>query len=182
MNEQLKKIIKKFKLYTDRWWYGPAMAFLALLDNIVFIIPCDGIILASTLMQPKRWPLFAAFVAVGSTLGAIILCLVVQEQGLPWVVSTFDGIEKTFAWIWTEKFFNHYGLIILFLICASPIMQQPVIILATLAQTPLQTLILIIFAGKIIKYIILCSIAAHSPNYLNKLWGVQDEMEDVGLK
>jgi membrane protein YqaA with SNARE-associated domain len=182
MNEQFKKIIKKFELYADRWWYAPVLALLAILDNIVFIIPCDGIAMASTLLQPKRWPLFSIFVAVGSTIGALILCLVVQQQGLPWVLATFDGIDKTFAWIWTDKFFNHYGLIILFLICTSPIMHQPVIILATLAQTPLMTLMIIIFAGKLIKYFILCSIAAHSPKYLKKIWGVQDELKDAGLK
>jgi len=182
MNDQFRKIIQKFQQYADRWWYAPILALLAILDNVLLIIPCDGIMLASTVLQPRRWSIFTIFVTIGSTLGAFALCLAVEHQGLPWVLKTFVGIDKTFAWIWTEKFFSHYGLIIVFLICASPIMQQPVIILATLSKTPLTLLISIIFIGKLIKYLFLGYIASNSPKYLTKLWGIQDEIKDVGIK
>lgn len=168
--------------YTDRFWYPPLIGILAALDNLFIIIPNDGILIASSMIAPKRWITFAIWVSIGSTIGAIILYLLLHRQGLPWMLEFFPGIDKSSMWQWTDRFFSDYGLIVVFIIGLSPLMQQPVIILAALADTPLEELTAAIFAGRIIKYFLLAYLGTHSPKLLKKVWGIESELKDAGVK
>jgi membrane protein YqaA with SNARE-associated domain len=85
-------------------------------------------------------------------------------------------------WVMTQNFFNQYGLFVVFAVAASPLMQHPAIILASLTHTPLTELALVIFSGRLIKYILMGYLASHSPQYLKKFWGMKDELDDVGVK
>ena len=80
---------------------------LAALDNIVIIIPNDGILISSSMLTPRRWFTLAFSVAIGSTLGAIILAAFVETQGLEWILEVYPGINETKSWIWTEDFFEN---------------------------------------------------------------------------
>jgi hypothetical protein len=55
------------------------------------------------------------------------------------------------------------------------------VILATLAHTPLEKIAITVFAGRFLKYLIMGYIASHAPKLLTKLWGVQEELEEVGI-
>lgn len=182
LHEKISAYTQKLERYADRIWYPPLIGLLAALDNLVIIIPNDGILVASTLIIPRRWFAFALSVTIGSTLGAIALNVVADVQGLPWILEFFPGIDQTFAWTWTEGFFGKYGIWVVFAIGASPLMQQPVIILSALADTPVAKLATAIFAGRFIKFMVLSYLASHSPKYLKKLWGIKDELKDAGVK
>lgn len=182
LHEKISAYSQKLEQYADRMWYPPLIALLAALDNLVIIIPNDGILVASTLIIPHRWFAFALSVTIGSTIGAIALYAVVDTQGLPWILEFFPGINQSFAWTWTEGFFEKYGIWVVFAVGASPLMQQPVIILAALADTPLAKLALAIFAGRFIKFMVLSYVASHSPRYLKKIWGIKDELQDAGVR
>jgi hypothetical protein len=66
--------------------------------------------------------IFAISVSIGSSIGALALGLLVEHQGLPWILEFCPGIDKTEFWGWTNKFFEKYGLILVFTIGASPLM------------------------------------------------------------
>ncbi|MCM2349440.1 MAG: hypothetical protein NDI69_05415 [Bacteriovoracaceae bacterium] len=61
-------------------------------------------------------------------------------------------------------------------------MQQPVIILSALANTPLIDLAAVIFAGRFLKFNLMAYLGSHSPRLLKKMWGMKDELKDVGVK
>jgi membrane protein YqaA with SNARE-associated domain len=67
--------------FVDRTWYPPFIGFLAALDNIVIVIviviPNDGILISSSMLTPKRWFVLALSVAVGSSIGALVLAALV---------------------------------------------------------------------------------------------------------
>ena len=84
--------------------------------------------------------------------------------------------------MWTENFFNKYGLFVVFAFGVSPLMQQPVIILSALANTPLFELAAVIFAGRFIKFNLLAYLGSHSPRLLKKMWGMKSELKDAGIK
>jgi membrane protein YqaA with SNARE-associated domain len=182
LHSQIKLYVHKLEQFADRPWYPALIGLLAALDNLIIIIPNDGILVASTLLIPRRWMIFALFISIGSALGAILLGLVTQSQGLPWVLEYFPGIDQTQVWKWTEEFFNQYGLYVVFAVGASPLLQQPVVILAALSQTPLLELSAVIFAGRFIKFNIMAYVASHSPRLLKKMWGMKSELKDVGVK
>ena len=177
-----KVLIKKLQRHTNKKWFALLLGLLAGLDNLVIVIPNDGLLISSTLLVPKKWFTFALNVAIGSTLGAIALASIVEFQGLPWILDNYPSLAKNPQWIFSQEFFDKYGLLFVFFIGLSPLMQQPAVIFAGLANTPLHQLALVVFVGRFIKFLIMAYIASHSPKYLKKLWGIKDELEEVDIK
>ena len=181
-HDQIQAYVTKLEKYADRFWYAPLIGILAALDNVIVVIPNDGILIASSMLIPKRWALFASSVAIGSTIGAIVLALLVEHQGAPWVMEFFPGIDQSKVWVWTKEFFDNYGLIVVFLVAISPLLQQPVIIIAALASTPIYKLAAAIFFGRFLKFLLMAYLGSHSPRLLKKIWGLKGELKDAGVK
>ncbi len=182
MHEKIKAWTAKLEQFADRAWYPPLIGLLAALDNIIIIIPNDGILIASSMLIPKRWLIYAIFITLGSTLGAWMLATLVESQGLPFVLEYFPGINQTAMWIKTDEYFNKYGLLVVFAVAASPLVQQPIVILAALASTPVLKISAVIFAGRLIKFLVMAYLGSHSPKYLKKIWGIKDDLKDAGVK
>ncbi len=182
IHSKIRGYVTQLEKYADRVWYPPLIGILAALDNFIIVIPNDGILVASSMLIPKRWAIYATAVSIGSSIGAVALCLLAQHKGLPWVLEIYPDIDQSQVWIWTEKFFENYGLIIVFLIGISPLMQQPVVIIAALGHTPLFHLALVILISRLLKFHVMAYIGSHSPKYLKKIWGMKDELKDAGIK
>ena len=182
IHQRVRDHIRLLQRFVDRTWYPPFIGFLAALDNIVIVIPNDGILISSSMLTPKRWFVLALSVAVGSSLGALVLAALVELQGLPLILEMYPGVNETQAWQWSLEFFEKYGLLLVFVVAATPFVQQPAIILASLADTPLFQLVAVIFLGRLIKFLIMAYIGSHAPRLLTKMWGVKGELKDVGIK
>lgn len=180
-HNRIRRYVNILQKYTDRIWYPPFIGTLAALDNIVIIIPNDGILISSSMLTPRRWFTLALSVAVGSTLGAILLAAFVETQGLERILEMYPGINETKSWIWTEGFFHKYGMILVFAVAITPFMQQPIIIIASLAEMPLSLLAAIIFSGRFIKFLLMAYAGAHAPRFLNKIWLAKGELNDAGV-
>ncbi len=174
--------MRKIQRHTRKKWFSPFLGFLAALDNFILVIPTDGLLISSTIMIPKKWVSFAISVAIGSTIGAIGLAYLVELQGLPWLLDFFPDLNQTKTWMWSQEFFVNYGLLCVFVVLLTPLMHHPVIVLAVLANTSMYKLALVIFGGRIVKYLFLAYIASHSPKYLKKIWGIKGEMKEVDIK
>ncbi|RPJ74788.1 MAG: hypothetical protein EHM20_10030, partial [Alphaproteobacteria bacterium] len=171
LHQFIRESVKRIQRYADRFWYPPFIGFLSILDNLIMIIPNDGILISSSMMVPRRWHTFAVSVAIGNTIGALIVTKLAEHQGLPWVIEMYSGISDTQMWTWALKFFEQYGLILVFGIGVTPFMQQPVLIFAGLALIPFYKLAAVIFLSRLIKFIAMAYIGTHAPKLLNKLWG-----------
>jgi len=174
--------IKRLQRYASRSWYMPLIALLAALDNLVILIPTDGILISSSMLNPKRWPFFALSISFGSTLGALSLLSLVHLAGLPWILTIYPGLTESQTWIWSLSFFGKYGLLFLFVLGLTPLMQQPAIILAGLSNISFFKISLVIFMSRLIKYLLMAYVASHSPRMLSKFWGLKDELEDANVK
>ena len=181
IRNRIKVYVAILQSFADRLWYPPLIGLLAALDNLIIVIPNDGILVSSAMLTPKRWFFLATCVAIGSTIGALVLAALIENQGLPWILQLFPGVNQTMTWQITENFFQKYGLIVVFVVAASPLIQQPAVILAALAETPLVTLALVIFVGRFIKFLIMAYVASHAPSLLKRMWGLKDELKDAGV-
>jgi membrane protein YqaA with SNARE-associated domain len=179
---KMKASIKRLQTFADRLWYGPFIGILAALDNFIVIIPNDGILISSAMLVPRRWFWFALCIAIGSVIGASSLAAFTQYHGLPWVLDIFPGIDQTETWTWTVKFFEEYGLLLVFAVAVTPFVQQPAVILASLAGRSLFHIALVIFVGRFIKFLAMAYVGAHTPKLLTKIWGMKDELQDVGIE
>lgn len=182
LHKRIKSYVMSLQTFADRLWYPPFIGFLAALDNIVVVIPNDGILISSSMMTPRRWFVLALCVAIGSTLGALCLAGLIELKGLPWILDVFPGVDQSTTWKITEDFFNRYGLVVVFLVAITPVMQQPAVILASLANTPLLNLLAAIFIGRFIKFLIMAYVGSHTPRLLERMWGLKGELEDAGVK
>lgn len=182
LQSAIKVGVKRLQSYTDRIWYGPFVGFLAAMDNIVLVIPNDGILVSSAMLKPKKWFWFALCITIGSTFGGLVLATIVELKGMEWVSFHYPGLQDSSSWQWIQALFDKYGLFIVFLVAVSPLMQLPAVVLAGLAQTPLFELGLVIFFGRLIKFIFLAWVASHAPQLLSRLWGMKAELEEVGIK
>ncbi|MBC7753381.1 MAG: hypothetical protein H7Z71_04025 [Moraxellaceae bacterium] len=133
------------------------------------------------MLTPRRWVTLGISVAIGSTLGAIILAVFVETRGLEWILEIYPGVNETKSWVWTKDFFDKYGMILVFVIALTPLMQQPIVIIASLTEKPLFLLAVIMFSGRVIKFLLMAYIGSHAPRLLNKLWGLKKELNDVGV-
>lgn len=181
-SEKIVKIVLLLQKYVDRFWYPPFIGLLAALDNIIIIIPNDGILISSSMLIPKRWFILALNVAIGSTFGALALAAIVEYQGLPWILEFYPGIANTKVWEISMEFFETHGLLLVFVVAVTPFMQQPAVIFASLANTPLFKLALVIFTGRFIKFLIMAYLGSHAPRMLKKMWGLQGELVESGVK
>lgn len=174
--------MRMLETFTDKPWYPFLIGFLALIDTFVIVIPTDGILISSTMLKPKRWLLYAVTITVGSSLGALLFAYVLEIHGLPWILNLYPDLTTGHMWLWMETFFNQYGLIIIFLIAAAPVIQNPSIILACMAGISLTHIFVVIFAGRFLKYLVMGYISSHAPRLLGRLWGLKDELDEVGIK
>ncbi len=180
--QQLIRIqIYKLQRYANRTWYPPLIGSLALLDNFIIIIPNDGILISSSMLKPKKWIIYSLFIAIGSTIGAVLLASIVELKGLPWIMEHYPNFVQSKSWLWSQDFFSQYGLIFLFVVSITPLMQQPAVILASLANSSLYKIALIVFVGRFLKFLMMSYIASHCPKYLKKLWGVGEELKDLKI-
>ncbi len=168
--------------WVDRSWYSAVLLVLAASDNFLLVVPTDGILVSSTILAPRKWWRFALAIGLGSTLGAVLLAAAIELYGIGLLDSVFPDLDQSQTYQITQKFFIQYGLFVVFLVAISPFFQQPAVILAALANTPLLELGVVIFVGRILKFLLIAYIGSHAPRLLSKLWGVQGELEQVGVQ
>lgn len=177
--KRLQNFFKRAQAYVDRWWYPPLLGFLAGVDLFLIIIPTDGLMVSSVIMKPKRWISMALWTAVGSSLGALALAAVLEVHGLPFLLWLKPGLDQSSIWIWTDQMMHQWGGWALFAVAISPLMQHPAVALAALAKMPLLEIFSMVFAGRILKYLLLAWISSHAPHVLEKLWGIQSELKEL---
>lgn len=156
------------------------LGILAALDNFIIIVPTDGILISSSMILPRKWWIFAVALGIGSTLGAIGLAHLVELFGTDIIQRIFPDLLASDAYLTTQKFFQEYGLLVVFAVAITPLIQQPAVILAALAKTPLLQIFLVVLVGRILKFLFMAYLGSHFPRLLKKLWGVQSELEEVG--
>jgi len=179
---KIQRLVKTLQKHADRPWYAPLIAGLSAIDNFIVIIPNDGILISSAMLVPRRWVLFAVAITIGSTIGGLSLAALVEYQGLPWVEATFPALVSSVTWQWTDHFFDEYGLVVVFIVGLAPVAQQPAVVLAALAGTPLAELTAAIGLGRLFKFMAMAYLGSHAPRVLGRFWGMKDELEEVGVK
>lgn len=182
MRERIKSWVRFFQRYSSRWWYAPAISLLAFADLFLVVIPTDGLLVSAVMLSPRRWLYTAALVSLGSSLGAAALAYVLSRHGLSFLLHVSPGIEQSHAWVWTNHLMSEWGAWALFLIALSPIMQHPAIALAAFTGISETKIFLVVLAGRAIKYLFLAWAASHAPRLLGHIWGMQYELEEVGLE
>jgi len=178
----MRAYLERVQKQVDKKLYLALLAFLSFADTFVMILPMDGLLASSAMAKPRRWGLFAFATSLASSLGNLLLVLLVSHYGTPWVESHFPGVMTGTLWQNIHLLFFKYGMIFLFVYAATPFPQQPIAILAGLNQYSFGAFLVASFLGRSIKCLLISYAGAKSPGLLRKIWGIKGELKDVGLE
>ncbi|MGZ6326982.1 MAG: YqaA family protein [Bdellovibrionota bacterium] len=180
MKQRMQKLLHHLQLHAGAWWYPPVIGLLALADLFILIVPTDAILVSAVMLNPRRWIYTALMVALGSSIGAVMLALVLRYHGLPFLLHIYPGIDHSAAWKSAIHLVEQWGAWGLFGIAISPLPQHAAIAVAAL--TGMNGLVIFgsVMAGRAVKYLFLAWLASHAPKLLGKVWGMQYEIKAIG--
>lgn len=181
IHSKIRLYSQKLQRFTDRAWYPPVVGLLAMLDTFFVVIPTDGLLVSSCMITPRRWFILAVNATIGSTLGGTLLAVLVSYHGLPFILEIYPGIDQSSTWLWCVGFIEKFGLLLVFAVAATPLPQQPAVILASIAQSSIFHIFLVVLFGRFVKYVVMAYISSHAPRLISKLWGVKGELDDAGV-
>ncbi len=178
----MKKVINwvlAFEKYVDQWWYAPALGLICALDHYVLVFPILGMLISSIFLKPRNWLSLTLWSAFGSWLGALVLALLVQTLGIPFLLKAYPEMLQSPFWSWTQAFFLRFGVWVVFLVGLAPAPQQPPVIIASLAGTPLWELGSVLLGARLIKFTVLGFLSSHAPQKLSYFKSLRKEMEEL---
>ncbi len=180
----MKKAYRKFLQETiarvKRPWFPFLLAALAFLDHFILIVPIDGLLCLSVLLNPALWKRKGVATTIGSTLGAFTLAVLIRIYGLDAFQSFFPHVVASQSWSWSMEVIAKWGVLGLFFMMASPFMQQPAICLVGVGDTSLAVIFITILAGKGVKYAAFSSVASRFPHFLHKFKFISSELDEIG--
>lgn len=160
-------------------WFFPFISLLAAADLFILVVPTDGVSVSATLLQPKRWIRIAISIAIGSTLGALLLTWLVKNHG-PWIVSTFfENALQSSTWLRAQEFISDWGLHAICAIAMSFLPLQPAVVLAGLSPLPMEKIVTWIFVGRLAKFVGLGWLTSHAPRFLARFKTIRTELGEV---
>ncbi len=179
MQKKAIHFLKKVMTKIDHPLFPVILALLSAIDHFILIIPSDGILITSIFIRKKKWPRNALSISLGSTLGAILLVFLVHHYGLEEIILHFPKITHSSIWPYSQKLLTDYGLWGLFFMMLSPFMQQPMLLLIGLTNHPLKVILVVILAGKSLKYILISWCASKFPEVIRKSKLLGAEIDEV---
>lgn len=160
---------RKFVLrFVNRPWYPAMIAFLAALDFFIVVVPTDLFLISAVFGRPRRWLPISLTIALGSTLGAVILAYVLDyDQEL--IHRAFPSVFASSQWAYAERLIEEYGIYAIFFAAVGPLPIQPFVLVGALsAHLSLEGLAISVAAGRVIKFSLFGWIASHAPRLLEK--------------
>lgn len=181
----MKKIIQwfyYFEKFIDRWWYCPILGFIAAIDHYVILFPILGMMISSIFLQPRKWFSITIWCAFGSWFGALCLAFIARYYGLAYIELHFPQMLQSPMWDWAHDFFFHHGIWLVFLLGMAPLPQQPPVIIAALAGTPLTEIAVVLLVARLIKFIFIGYLASHAPQRLKLFSGLRKELDELHVE
>jgi membrane protein YqaA with SNARE-associated domain len=166
----MQNLLKRLKKFADRGWYAPLVGLLAGADQFIVLVPIEGLMIPSILLNPKRWFWTAIWVATGCTLGSMALATLADLYGMPLIEHWAPHVLHSHNWIRSMNYINDKGAWALFLIALGPLPQQPAVALAGLSHMPLFKIFLAVWSARAIKYLLVTYLASHAPAVLAKIF------------
>lgn len=167
----VSKAILRLETWIDHPFGLPILAFLAAIDLFVMVIPTEGVLISSVLLRPKRWLAIVFWISTGSAAGALFLGLVIHHFGPAAVEFFFKGALHSSSWSRVENWVGRYGAPALAAIAASPLPQQPAVVITALGKLPIVMIFGMVWLGRAPKYFLFGWLASHMPGVLLRRYG-----------
>lgn len=130
----------------------PLCFALAGLGTFTAAFPVTAIIVPATLISPSRWKSLSLGAALGSTLGATALVMLMHHLGWHNLYEHYPLLADHPDWLKVMGWVQEYGLLALFVVAASPVPQTPALAFFAITRPDYLGVFVAVLAGKILKY------------------------------
>lgn len=145
-----------------------ALAFAGTLSAAYAI---TAIVVAATLLVPRRWLQISIVSALGSAVGATLLVIVFHQLGWLQIYERFPELSTNPLWGRIIAWVTGYGALALFAIAVSPLPQTPALIFFAVVRHDYGVVFVAILAGKLLRYGLAAWLAARSPEQVRNGMG-----------
>ena len=149
---------------------GLVSGLLAALGTATASFPVTAVIVAATLLAPRRWRWVALAAALGSSVAATGLVAAFHYLGWTWVLGHFPQIASNPTWAEVMTWADRYGAVALFLVAVSPLPQTPALIVLGVVRHDYLGVFAAMLAGKAIKYGVVGWATHWLPTRLENRW------------
>lgn len=143
--------------------YPLVVAFVAFAVTVTFSFPFVLALIPAVLLAPQRWRSLGVLCGIGSGCGAALLVEIFHYLGWTFIAARYPELVQLETWQWASEWLQHYGLIALLLIAASPMPQTPALLFCALANLPVLGILAAVAIGKTAKYLFLAWLTARYP-------------------
>jgi membrane protein YqaA with SNARE-associated domain len=164
LKHSLIQKLQSLPRYALKPWYPAALAFVAFSDYFIFIVPLDALVVGSFMAARERWLRLNFMASLGSTLGACLFALLMDQLGTGFLEQHFPQLLHSSNSEAFSRWLQQYGLWALIAIAILPIYQHPTVAIAALAKVPLAEIFLAFYIGRFVKncaYFVLIRSAHH---------------------
>jgi membrane protein YqaA with SNARE-associated domain len=151
--------------------YVAFVAMIAFALTATMTIPFGSVLAVAVLLAPRRWKSIAFWSSVGSSLGAVVIYLVVHHLGWEQFVETYPDVAASKGWQDATRWVTRWGAYALFGVAALPLPQSPALLFAGIVRLPIWEVWLAVLLGKVIKYGFYSYMVARFPARFLKRYG-----------
>jgi membrane protein YqaA with SNARE-associated domain len=136
---------------------------ICFVSTVTFSFPFAAVLIPAILLAPKRWLNIALLCGIASGCAAAVLVEIFHYLGSEIVLARYPELLQLEGWQWASEWLQHYGLIAMLVIAASPMPQTPALLLCALASLPTLGILVAVGIGKTVKYVFLSWATARYP-------------------
>jgi membrane protein YqaA with SNARE-associated domain len=148
--------------FAGRRGYSLLVASLALLDAFVLFVPNEALLVSAVLARREHWLRIAAWVSVGSALGAALFGFLCSRYGSALVSLLFPSLLSSKGWTHSAHFIRHHAIWGLALISLSPLPQHAAVAIAGLAHISVKRIFFSVLLGRSLKYFLVAWLCQHT--------------------
>jgi membrane protein YqaA with SNARE-associated domain len=167
------KLAQTAKRYSSQKWYSWWTGGILFLDFFVPILPGASLVVASSLMQPRKWIVFAIMMTLGATAGSFVTSFLFQLFGDQLLEILFPGITASSGWDGATSLVRDYGVFALFVMACVPVPIRTLTVVAAISGIGWPIILIATLLGRSICFGTLSYLASRAPQYMLRLKWVQ---------
>lgn len=164
MKRHIPDWLKRTLIFSAGHRYYPlVVTLICFVSTVTFSFPFAAVLIPAVLISPKRWLILGLLCGVASGCGAAVLVEIFHYVGWEFVIARYPELIQLEGWQWASDWLQHYGLVVMLIIAASPMPQTPALLFCALANLPTLGILIAVGIGKTAKYLFLSWATARYP-------------------
>lgn len=153
---------------------------IAAASTLSMSVPFATMLAAAVLMAPKRWRAIAVCASLGAAVGAGLLYLAFHHLGWERLFAAYPDVVRSSAWGDATQWLGAYGVLALLVIASTPLPLTPALMFAGISRLPIVEVLLALWLGKLLKYLLYAWLASRFPERVLQLeWRKLESMRAV---